>query len=293
MPKVRIDAGHTYGNANTGVTGYKEWEGAWKISNYLKEILESYGIQADLTRTYYQDFDPYDRGKMAQGYDLFISEHSNAGGGGKGVETIYDFNKPNDKVFADELTKAVADVMGTTIRKSYTRTYVEGGKTYNYYGAIRGSSATNCKHNFIIENGFHTNAGDEAFLKVDANLKKIAQAQAEVICKFLGVNIPVTKPKTFIKDESITYIQQEVKLDINSMNFLSAYMHSEPLLTKLATAIYKKEFSSIYKNVVIDDIKAVEIIKRATGFSDNTIQYLKDDYKFGSALIQKLAKAMI
>jgi N-acetylmuramoyl-L-alanine amidase len=292
MAKVRIDAGHSPKSVNGGKSGYKEHLGMWKLSNYLKEILESYGVQTDLTRAYDADPDLYDRGKMAQGYDLFISEHSNAGGG-RGVEVIRDINKPQDEAFAIELTNAVAKVMNTTSRKVMTRTYINNGKTVNYYGVIRGASDTNCKHNFIIENGFHDNITDEAFLKVDSNLQKIAQAQAEVICKYLGVVIPKVQAKTFTKEEAKVYIQQQVILDINSMNFLSAYMYEESLLIKLANAIFKKEFSPIYKNVIIDDLKAVEIIKRATGFSDSTIQYLKDDYKYGSALIQKLAKCMI
>jgi len=64
--------------------------------------------------------------------------------------------------------------MGNTNRGTKTRVYTEDGKIHNYYGVIRGAAATNCMHILLIESGFHENPIDEAFLKVDANLKKIA-----------------------------------------------------------------------------------------------------------------------
>lgn len=188
MIKVMIDPGHAPGNKNKGPTGYKEFEGVWKISNYLKEILQPKGVQVDFTRTWEQDPEPYTRGQIAEDYDLFISEHTNASDGkARGVEVFYDINKPEDKVFAEKLASNVASVMGNNYRGAKTRVYTEGGKIYNYYGVIRGAAATDCKHILLIESGFHDNVQDEAFLKDDENLKKIAKAQAEVICEILGV----------------------------------------------------------------------------------------------------------
>jgi N-acetylmuramoyl-L-alanine amidase CwlA len=98
--------------------------------------------------------------------------------------------------------------------------------------------------------------------------------------------------KTFTKEEAKVYVQKQSGIDDNSTQFMMAYKYDESLITKLANAIYKKEFSSIYKNIVMNDVIAVEILKKI-GLSDLTIQFLKDDYKFGDSLIQKLAKAMI
>lgn len=188
MIKVMIDPGHAPGNPNKGPTGYKEFEGVWKISMYLKEILQAKGVQADFTRTWEQDSELYARGKKAEGYDLFISEHTNANDSKtRGVEVFYDYSKPQDKEFADKLAGDIAAVMGNLNRGAKTRVYTEGGKIYNYYGVIRGAAATDCKHILLIESGFHDNTVDEAFLKVDENLRKIAQAQVEIICDFLGI----------------------------------------------------------------------------------------------------------
>lgn len=187
MIKVMIDPGHGPGNANRGPTGYYEHEGNWKIANYLKEVLESNGNQADLTRTSSEDPDLYTRGKKAQGYDLFISEHSNAfNGTARGVEAFYDFSKPYDEEFADEMAGSVAALMGNENRGAKTRVYTQNGVNYNYYGVIRAAATTDCKRIILIENGFHDNPVDEEFLKQDENLRKVAQVQANVIYEFLN-----------------------------------------------------------------------------------------------------------
>ncbi len=228
-----IDPGHFKGNANKGQTGYYEHEGVWKISNYLKQILEANSVQVDFTKTYETDLDLYKRGQRAQGYDLFISEHTNAyNQKTRGVEVFFDYSKPQDKVYAEELSLVVSTVMNNTNRGAKTRTYIDSGKTYNYYGVIRGASVTNCPHVFLIESGYHDNLVDEAFLKVDSNLRKVAQAQANVILKILGVNAKVMK-----FEEAKKVVQEKAGLDNNTMQYLTVYKYGEDLVRKLALAI--------------------------------------------------------
>src|SRR5690606_27315406 len=57
----------------------------------------------------------------------------------------------------------------------------------DYYGVIRAAASVGCPHIFLVESGFHDNPQDEAWLKQDSNLKKLAQTQADVICNILGV----------------------------------------------------------------------------------------------------------
>ncbi len=231
MIKVMIDPGHAPGNVNKGPTGYYEYEGVWKISAYLKEILQGKGVQADFTRTWEQDPELYVRGQKAKGYDLFISEHTNAKDGKtRGVEVFYDYSKPQDKIFAEKLAGDVAAVMVNPSRGAKTRVYTENGKIYNYYGVMRGAAATDCKHILLIESGFHDNAVDEAFLKLDENLKKIAQAQAEVILEMLGVNDMTVQ-------EAEKIVQERAGLDDNTMQYLRFYRYGEALLLKLAEAL--------------------------------------------------------
>jgi len=231
MIKVMIDPGHAPGNLNKGPTGYYEYEGVWKISTYLKEILQSKGVQVDFTRTWEQNPELYARGQKAAGYDLFISEHTNAyDGNTRGVEVFFDYSKPQDKEFAEDLAGKVAAVMSNNNRGAKTRVYTEDGKIYNYFGVIRGAAATDSKHILLIESGFHDNSIDEAFLKADENLKKIAEAQAKIICEYLGV-------KDMTAQEAERIIQEKAGLDDNTMQYLKFYKYSDALLLKLAGVI--------------------------------------------------------
>lgn len=190
--KVMIDPGHAPGNVNRGPTGYYEYQGMWTLSNYLRQALVSRGVQADLTRTQNQDPSLAARGAKAKGYDMFISEHSNAWKGNtRGVETYYSLKRPGDKAHAEALSRNISVVMGNPNRGAKTRQY-PNKPGVDYYGVIRSAVATGCKHVFLIENGFHDNRQDEAWLKKDQNLRALAEVQAKTICDILGVQ--ATKP---------------------------------------------------------------------------------------------------
>ena len=185
--KVMIDPGHAPGNVNRGPTGYYEYQGMWKLSNYLKEELTKRGVQADLTRTENQDPSLSERGKKSKGYDMFISEHSNAfNGKARGVVVFYSLQRPGDKVHAQALSKVISTLMNNPDRGAATREY-PNKPGVDYYGVIRAAASAGCPHIFLVESGFHDNPQDEAWLKQDSNLKKLAQTQADVICNILGV----------------------------------------------------------------------------------------------------------
>jgi N-acetylmuramoyl-L-alanine amidase len=194
MKCVIIDPGHSISCPNGGVHGYKEFTGMWKLSNFLKDILTASGVSAVLTRTENADPSLDKRGGMANGYDLFISEHSNAANGAaRGVECFYSVMKPNDKAIAAKLSAAVSSVMNNPDRGAKTRES-EKAKGKDYYGVIRSAVATGCPHVFLIESGFHDNWLDEEILLKDENLKKIAESQARVILEALGVSESAPSP---------------------------------------------------------------------------------------------------
>ena len=95
MKRVMIDPGHGPGNVNKGPTGYYEYKGMWTLSNYLKLELEKRGIEASLTRKETEDPLLDIRGRKAGGYDLFISEHSNAYGSAtaRGAEVFHSLHR--------------------------------------------------------------------------------------------------------------------------------------------------------------------------------------------------------
>ena len=184
--KVLIDPGHAPGNANGGVNGYKEYAGMWKLSNFLKDILTASGVPAALTRTEKQNPSLEARGGMAKGYDLFISQHSNASNGSaRGVECFYSVARPNDITTAASLSAAVAKLMGNPDRGAKTRAGTGGT---DYYGVIRSAVSVGCTRVFLMESGFHDNPADEAFLLDDKNLNRIAEVQAGVIFNALGAD---------------------------------------------------------------------------------------------------------
>ena len=188
MKKVLIDPGHGPGNANRGPTTYLEYQGMWKLSNFLKEVLTKHGVVADLTRDEHIDTPLSARGVMAAGYDLFISQHSNAFNGTvRGCECFYSVQRPNDRAIAARLSATVANLMQSPDRGPKTRES-ETTPGQDFFGVIRAAVGAGCPHVFLMESGFHDNAIDEAFLLADDNLRLIAEAQATVILDVLGVD---------------------------------------------------------------------------------------------------------
>jgi hypothetical protein len=183
--KIMIDPGHGPGCVNGGPTGYLEHEGMWKLSGYLKTALERCGCEVALTRAESERPELTERGNKAEGYDLFISEHSNAGGG-RGAEAYYSVRQPENQGMAAELAEAASAVLGSPGRGAKTKRSTND-PSYDYYTVIGYAVAAGCPKVFICENGFHDNAHDEAVLKQDGKLQEMAEAQAKVICAHLGV----------------------------------------------------------------------------------------------------------
>lgn len=182
--KIMIDPGHAPGNPNHGPTGFYEYEGMWKISNFLKAALERCGFEVGLTRSEDECPELSARGESAKGCDLFFSEHSNAGGG-KGCECYYSVRIPGDEGFASAFAQAVSGVLGDASRGAKTW-HSTKDPNYDYLAVMWYAVYVGCPHVFLCENGFHDNAEDEAQLKSDEKLRDIAESQAKVICEHLG-----------------------------------------------------------------------------------------------------------
>ena len=193
--KVLIDPGHCLGEVNGGPTGYLEVEGMWILSNYLKKELEKRNIQADLTKKVRTDCPSLaQRGAMAKGYDLFLSNHSNGFNGTvRGASVFYSVKRPKDKAHAAALSAATSKLIGNPNRGAKTRLY-PNRTDLDYYGVIRAAAATGCPHVFMAESEFHDHPVGEAWLKKDSNMRKLAEVQAIEICKILGVSSEV-KPE--------------------------------------------------------------------------------------------------
>jgi N-acetylmuramoyl-L-alanine amidase len=232
MNKIRItiDPGHDgiNGNHNVGASG-KYWEhiGMLQLSLMLREeLLSTNAFEVCLTRdTNNIALSLLDRAKIARDFksSMFISEHSNAGGGttGSGSEALFSLKCPQDKILGEQFASEIAKTLGIVSRGAKTR---ESGssKGYDYYGILRYGTSYGIPHVFIIESAFHSNPKEEAMLLDPNIMRKIAQAQARVICGFYKVQYPakqITTPQPPYKmtlslivktPEAICYSQPDV-----------------------------------------------------------------------------------
>lgn len=195
---ITLDPGHgQYGNQSPNNTKYIEGTQMWHLANKLKAALEAYGFEVVTTRPKISD-DPalVARGSTAgkNGSCMFLSLHSNAPGPNAdgtysktvtGTTVYYSLTREENKTLADALGNKVAEIMGHHYRGGKTRQYPDKPGV-DYYGVLRGAAQSGCTCALIVEHGFHTNVKDSNFLLDDANLQKLAEAEAAVIAEYFG-----------------------------------------------------------------------------------------------------------
>ena len=189
--KVCLDPGH-YGNfnANRNVSPvYWESRTVWKLHRMLKEELEKYrGVTVLTTRTDEEkDRDLMGRGMAAAGCDLFLSLHTNS----CDTESV-DRCTVIYQVKADARMKALAAKLGAKIKevmglKDAYKTDLRWNTAHNadWYGVLRGAASVNVP-GLIIEHGFHSHNATAKWLQQDANLRKIAVAEAALLAAEYG-----------------------------------------------------------------------------------------------------------
>ena len=203
--KVCLDAGH-YGNYNAGaVNGYYESVRMWKLTELLAKELTARGITVIKTRSNQAtDLALTSRGRKAKGCDLFLSMHSNAAGA-ESVDYPVAYVPLNGTgtAIGQKLADIVADVMGT-VQKGRTATR-KGSGGADYYGVIRGAVAVGVP-GVILEHSFHTNHKAAAWLMSDANLAKLAKAEADCIAAWLeGTAKPAAQTLQVAQRKSAAY----------------------------------------------------------------------------------------
>lgn len=205
--KIMLDAGHygDYQNMSPCKTTPKYYESTmtWKLHLRLKMALEKVGFEVGVTRKKKdQDLPVYDRGQKAAGYDLFLSLHSNACAPADGsFSPVEGVDRPviiwpiqggsEQKKIADELGYTVRQTMDTKQDYQLFQLQFPNIPDLDYYGVIRGAVAAGCNNAFIIEHGFHTDTRDTEWLLKDANLQKLADAEAAAIAKLFKAEVPV------------------------------------------------------------------------------------------------------
>ena len=208
MIKICLDSGH-YGNYNRSPANksYYEAKAMWKLTEYLKAELLTYKDCHVITTRADQakDLGTYSRGKKAKGYDLFISNHSNAVAKGINEDVdyvvVYRGYKNDSEDLGMKLAETITETMGTKQEPRTTTRKSEKGE-WEYYGVLRGADDVGCPLFYIIENSFHTNIKSTEWLLEDENLKKLAQTQAKTIAGYYKLSKNVSMPTKAITPES-------------------------------------------------------------------------------------------
>ena len=187
--KICLDAGH-YGKYNQSPANksYYESEMVWKLHLLLKKELEEYGISVVTTRNEQSvDRGVYSRGIASKGCDFFISLHSNAVGN-RTDESVdypvaYVLLNGTSSDLGLKLAKVVQNTIGT---KQPGRIATRRSSKGEYYGVLRGANDVSTPA-IILEHSFHTHTNATNWLLNDANLKRLACAEAECIAEHYGL----------------------------------------------------------------------------------------------------------
>ncbi len=198
-PTVCLDPGHDKAKYNRSkvVPAYYEGQRMWDLCCLLKPRLEALGIAVTVTKSKAdQAVSLSTRGKKSKDADLFISLHSNAASteNPNWVTILYQVEAPGDtdetsKAFAQIIGDCVSSVLGVKRKLSARKSASDrdgDGYADDYYGVLRSAHQVGTP-GVIIEHGFHTNADCANWLLEDANLEKLADAEAAAVAGWFGI----------------------------------------------------------------------------------------------------------
>lgn len=184
--KVMVDPGHCGSTTNQSPVDPAYYESAtvWKLGVYLYQELKRRGVEAELTRhSIDEDVGLFERGHRSEGYDLFISVHTNSTGDNKPSD-LADF--PVCYTQVSGMTDDIADMFLRRLEKelgSKNSGYKEAKKNddgEDWYGVLRGAASVGTP-GIIVEHGFHTCPANVWKLEQDDFLRTLASADADVI----------------------------------------------------------------------------------------------------------------
>ena len=227
---IAIDPGHGGTDSGAAHGTIKEKDVNLKIAKYLKTYLEQYdGVQVYMTRSTdtYLELSERVNNSVANGADVFISLHNNASSNTKTSGSMVFY--PNES-YRPELSSEGAELsskilknltalglpdLGIRTRDSESGNTYDDGSIADYYGVIRNAKRSGIT-GIIVEHAFVSCATDRAnYLKTDAQLSGLAQADAKGIAEYYGLKynglgkpaVTMSAPK--YKTLQITWDQQE------------------------------------------------------------------------------------
>lgn len=210
--KICLDAGHAgKENRSPVVPEFHESDFNWKLHLKLKKELEAYGIQVTTTRVNQDEvLGTKSRGRMAQGCNALISIHANAADRESADYplAIVPVNGSGDEL-GKKLGECIRNVMDTNEPADMWSKKTDSGA--DWYGVINGAAQVGVL-GIILEHSFYTNEKMARWMLEDANLDKLAKADAEVIAAHYGVKKPVKMEKRtkYHLTASITHDSKEI-----------------------------------------------------------------------------------
>ena len=224
--KIMLDPGHDKAKYNQGAApGYWEGERMWRLYQFLRPALEKRGFVVGCTKSRCdQAVTVTQRGRMSRGYAALISLHSNACADPKvdrpvGIYFVDDDCGKIDeesKEMATRLSKVVAVTMDTRgaaqqySRKTSSDRDGDGKKNDDYYGVLYSAHQVGVPA-IILEHSFHTNEQAALWLMSDANLRKLAEAEAQELAEYYGMNGAAPAPAPTTKKEGTPVQMKNLK----------------------------------------------------------------------------------
>ncbi|MDE5564802.1 MAG: N-acetylmuramoyl-L-alanine amidase, partial [Oscillospiraceae bacterium] len=187
--KICLDAGHyAKYNRSTVVAEYWESDFTWKIHLYLKDALEAYGIEVITTREDKDtDLGLKTRGRTSEGCDLFLSLHSNACNN-PSIDAPLACCQINGS--ADELgqmlANLVAEVMETKQKGTIWKRPGTKEPDKDWYSVLYGAAEVGTP-GILLEHSYHTNLRSTNWLLNDDNVKRMADAEAELLARYFDM----------------------------------------------------------------------------------------------------------
>ena len=284
--RIMLDPGHagSFFNASPVVPGYYESAQMWKLAQKIKTALERWDFDVGLTRqTIDEDPELTERGRRSKGYDLFLSLHSNAAASEEPDAPWIIHFAEDSKTILDEKSEEIArllgpvisEVMGVSAPYYYTKSCDfdrnrNGAIDDEWYGVLFGAKEAGVP-GVIVEHSFHTNKAAAKWLSVDTNLDKLAEAEAEALARYYGME---DKGMTKAEQQAFKELEEKVaKLERRIENVKPKYNWTkacpdwaEATVHKLLSKGYLKGDQNGQLNLSEDMCRILTILDRAGAF---------------------------
>ncbi|EOT2968647.1 N-acetylmuramoyl-L-alanine amidase [Clostridium perfringens] len=182
--RVWLDAGHGGKDSGACANGLREKDINLTATLECRNVLVSYGVTVGMTRTTDVFYELNERCRMANnfGADVFVSVHTNAGGG-DGAEAIHSIHYGMGTELAKNMVAAIKEYTPQNLRPRATYSKANSSGNADYFAVIRNTNMSAS----IIEMAFIDSIDHEVIDTIEEQ-KAIGRAIAYGILKTLGIN---------------------------------------------------------------------------------------------------------